>query len=73
MSKRKRDRQDGHDIQVVTEESETDSSDNGQGQREQMVAEAAYYIAEHRDFQGGDPTADWLQAEREIDLRLGGR
>jgi hypothetical protein len=38
-----------------------------------MVAEAAYYIAEHRDFRGGDPAADWLQAEREIDLRLGGR
>ena len=72
MSKRKRDRQDGSAVQVIAEESEADSR-GVTGKREQMVAEAAYYIAEHRDFQGGDPTADWLQAEREIDLRLGSR
>lgn len=33
-------------------------------------AEAAYYLAEHRDFQEGDPIQDWLQAEAEIDHRL---
>ena len=27
------------------------------GQRERMIAEAAYYMAEHRHFQGGDPLA----------------
>jgi hypothetical protein len=32
-----------------------------------MVAEAAYYRAEQRGFQGGDPALDWFEAEAEID------
>jgi hypothetical protein len=28
-----------------------------------MIAEAAYYIAASRGFNGGDPVADWLAAE----------
>jgi hypothetical protein len=36
-------------------------------QREHMIAEAAYFRAERRGFQGGDPLDDWLQAEAEID------
>jgi hypothetical protein len=35
-----------------------------------MIAEAAYYRAEHRDFVGGDPHQDWLAAEADIDARL---
>jgi len=31
---------------------------------------AAYFHAEHRGFNGGDPVADWLAAEAEIDLAL---
>ena len=31
------------------------------------VAIAAYFHAEHRGFKGGDPVADWLAAEAEID------
>jgi len=38
-----------------------------------MVAVAAYYRALERGFQGGDPVADWLQAEAEIDLMLSSR
>lgn len=34
------------------------------------IAVAAYYRAERRHFQGGDPDADWLQAEVEIRERL---
>ena len=41
-------------------------------EREHMIAEAAYYLAERRDFQGGDPIQDWLEAEAEIDHRLMG-
>ena len=41
-------------------------------QRQSMIAEAAYYHAERRGFQGGDPVADWLTAEREIAERLAG-
>lgn len=40
-------------------------------QRRQMIAEAAYYLAERRGFDGGDPVADWLQAEAEVNAMLG--
>lgn len=36
-------------------------------QRWQMIAEAAYFMAEQRGFSGGDPVEDWLAAESEID------
>jgi DNA anti-recombination protein RmuC len=39
-------------------------------QRRQMIAEAAYYRAECRGFCGGDPEADWLEAEAAIDALL---
>jgi hypothetical protein len=35
-----------------------------------MIAEAAYFRAEQRGFEGGDPDEDWYQAEREIDQLL---
>lgn len=38
--------------------------------RHQMIAEAAYYHAEHRGFQGGSVEEDWLIAETEIDNML---
>ncbi len=31
-----------------------------------QIAEAAYFHAEHRGFNGGDPVAGWLAAEAEI-------
>ena len=37
-------------------------------QRPAWIAEAAYYRAERRGFQGGCPVEDWLAAEREINL-----
>jgi hypothetical protein len=43
------------------------------GERERMVAEAAYFIAERRRFAAGDALSDWLQAEAEIDARLRSR
>ena len=36
-------------------------------QRDALVAEAAYRYAEARGFVGGDPAADWLRAEQEVD------
>ena len=39
-------------------------------QRLGMIAEAAYFKAEQRGFQGGDPAEDWLAAESEIDALL---
>jgi DNA anti-recombination protein RmuC len=44
--------------------------------REKMIADAAYFRAEQRGFQGGDPLNDWVEAEAEVDARLrnsGGR
>lgn len=42
-------------------------------ERYRLVAEAAYLRAEQRGFNGGDPTADWLAAEAEIDAALSRR
>jgi hypothetical protein len=39
-------------------------------QRCQMIEQAAYFRAEKRGFQGGDPVADWLLAETQIDALL---
>jgi len=38
--------------------------------RQKMVADAAYYIATRRGSQVGDPVADWVAAEAEIDELL---
>ncbi len=39
-------------------------------QRRQMIAEAAYFRAEQRGFQGGNADADWLLSEKEVDELL---
>jgi hypothetical protein len=47
-----------------------------EAKRRRMIADAAYFRAERRGFSGGDPVADWLAAEAEVDARLresGGR
>ncbi|TCV85389.1 DUF2934 domain-containing protein [Sulfurirhabdus autotrophica] len=35
-------------------------------QRYRMIAEAAYYRAEKRGFEGGNSAQDWIEAEAEI-------
>ncbi len=40
-------------------------------QRYQMIAEAAYYIAERRGFTNGNPEDDWFEAEAQVDRALG--
>lgn len=39
-------------------------------ERYRMVAEAAYFNAEHHGFQGGDPVRDWFLAEKQIEQQL---
>jgi hypothetical protein len=39
-------------------------------QRQKMIAEAAYFRAQMRDFMPGYEREDWLAAEAEIDRRL---
>lgn len=41
-----------------------------QEKRRRKIAAAAYLRAEQRCFMGGDPVADWLAAEAEIDQQL---
>lgn len=41
-----------------------------QTDRTEMIATAAYYRAERRDFAPGQDMDDWLDAEREIEERL---
>lgn len=40
-------------------------------ERHRMIAEMAYFIAERRGFAAGHAFEDWLQAEAEINHRLG--
>lgn len=40
------------------------------GQRERMIAEAAYFRAERRGFVGGDPVTDWIEAQAEVEGSL---
>jgi len=40
--------------------------------REEMIAECAYFRAAARGFTGGDPVADWLASECEVDALLSG-
>jgi hypothetical protein len=42
----------------------------GPGDRNHMIAVAAFYIAERRGFHGDSSHEDWLQAEREIDAMI---
>lgn len=41
--------------------------------RRRMIAEAAYYIAERRGFNGGFEVDDWLQAEAEVEALMASR
>lgn len=42
-------------------------------ERLRLIAEAAYYKAEKRDFAGGSELGDWIEAEAEIDALLNPR
>ena len=39
-------------------------------ERQRMIAETAYFLAHDRGFVGGDPVADWIEAERKVDSQL---
>lgn len=38
--------------------------------RRERIAEAAYFRAEKRGFRGGDPVADWIAAEHDVETEL---
>ena len=39
-------------------------------ERHQLIAEAAYFLAERRSFAPGHELEDWLRAEAEIETKL---
>jgi hypothetical protein len=41
-----------------------------QEDRETMIAKAAYYLAQRRNFAGGHEVEDWLAAEAEVERSL---
>ncbi len=43
---------------------------NGSDKRVALIQQMAYFIAEKRGFEGGDPVQDWLAAERQVDEML---
>ena len=43
---------------------------NGGTQREQLIAEAAYFRAEQRGFAPGNEMSDWLDAESDVERML---
>lgn len=45
----------------------------GAGERERMIRDAAYLLAEQRGFGAGSADDDWLQAERQVDQQLARR
>lgn len=53
------DQHQDHETLIVTAE-----------ERAEMIAVAAYYLAERRGFFPGSATRDWLQAEQQIDQML---
>ena len=46
------------------------SKGNGSDKRAILIQQMAYFIAEERGFQGGDPVQDWLAAEQRVDEML---
>ena len=47
------------------------SEQSNQVDRNQMISEAAYYIAEKRNFSPAQDNEDWLEAEKQIEEMLG--
>jgi len=39
-------------------------------ERQRLIAEAAYLMAERRGFEQGDPAQDWINAEEEVNRML---
>ena len=61
---------DQHYESSGSDEPMSQSSEQGaftRDERHHLIAETAYFIAEQRGFQDGNPVDDWLQAEAKIE------
>ena len=57
-------------ISKTANKSETAAMGITQQQRQIMIQEMAYLIAERRGFSDGNPNEDWLVAESQVDAQL---
>ncbi|MBN6741924.1 DUF2934 domain-containing protein [Acidithiobacillus ferrivorans] len=57
-------------VKMPSSGTRTTSSAVSAADRQRMIAECAYYLAESRSFAGGDCAADWYAAETWIDTQL---
>ena len=68
-------KQSTHEETAVSTPAETGTPPEGEApmdpaQRQAMIAEAAFFMAQSRRFVPSQDVDDWLAAEREIDQRL---
>lgn len=61
---------DQHESNIGKSNGFDGSANGGECPREQMIAEAAYFRAEQRNFEAGDDMYDWFQAELDVDKQL---
>jgi hypothetical protein len=57
-------------VETLTAEKAVPASFTDPEQRAALIAEAAYFRAERRNFAPGHETEDWLAAEAEVDAKL---
>ena len=62
--------QDAHEGWIQSEEAWAAKSAVSAETRQNMIAEAAYYLAEKRGFAGNGAYDDWMKAEADIDAML---
>jgi hypothetical protein len=55
---------------VSTSKGNVSAKGSNDGPREQMIAEAAYFYAERRDFAPENELDDWLRAEADVNDRI---
>jgi len=55
-----------HGAKGLHKQAAKDRLDRMSAEHHEHIAVAAYFHAEHRGFNGGDPMEDWLAAEAEI-------
>lgn len=59
-----------HQKQTARRKTGQGKSEFSETERNRMIREAAYYLAEHRGFVEGDELSDWLIAEEQIDTEI---
>ena len=73
MANKRADTQIGNKISESATQMPPEAGDSNSDDRLNRIATAAFLRAAARNFNGGNPVEDWLQAEIEVDSALKGR